>query len=144
MNVLLDTSVFVAAMVEAHPAHPRALPWLQQLINGTHTGFVAAHSLAELYAILTTLPIHPRISASTAHQLIQHNVLDVCHVVSLSKTDYAAIIQHLSEQGIVGGVTYDALIVYAASKAKVDLLLTLNEKDFRRIYPEYAEKIVAP
>ena len=61
-----------------------------------------------------------------------------------SKTDYAAIIQHLSEQGIVGGVTYDALIVYAASKAKVDLLLTLNEKDFRRIYPEYAEKIVAP
>jgi len=144
MNVLLDTSVFVAAMVEAHPAHPRAFPWLQQLINGTHTGFVAAHSLAELYAILTTLPVHPRISPSAAQQLMQHNVLDICQVVSLSDADYAAIIQHLSEQGIVGGVTYDALIVYAALKAHVDLLLTLNEKDFRRIYPDAAEKIVAP
>jgi predicted nucleic acid-binding protein len=144
MNVLLDTSVFVAAMIEAHPAHPRAFPWLQHLIHGTHTGFVAAHSIAELYAILTALPVHPRISPSAAQQLIQHNVLDVCTVISLSDADYAAIIHHLSDQDIVGGVTYDALIVYAASKAKVDLLLTLNEKDFRRIYPDYADKIVAP
>jgi predicted nucleic acid-binding protein len=74
MNVLLDTSVFLAAMVEAHPEHQRALPWLQHLIHGTHTGFVAAHSIAELYAILTTLPVHPRIFPAAAHQLIQHDV----------------------------------------------------------------------
>jgi len=29
MKVLLDTSVLVAAMVEAHPAHEKSLPWLQ-------------------------------------------------------------------------------------------------------------------
>ena len=29
MKVLLDTSVLIAAMVESHPMHERALPWLQ-------------------------------------------------------------------------------------------------------------------
>ena len=144
MNILLDTSVLVAAMVETHPAHPLAFSWLQQLISGAHIGFVAAHSIAELYAVLTTLPVHPRVSPAAAQQLIQRNILDVCQVVSLSDTDYAAIIRHLSEQGIVGGVTYDALIVYAALKVKIDRLITLNAKDFRRIYPDYAEKIVVP
>jgi len=30
MKTLFDTSVLVAAMIESHPAHPRALSWLQQ------------------------------------------------------------------------------------------------------------------
>jgi predicted nucleic acid-binding protein len=62
VRILLDTSVLVAAMVEAHPAHMRALPWLQKAQGGTDTWLVAAHSLAELYAILTTLPVRPRIN----------------------------------------------------------------------------------
>jgi len=35
MKVLLDTSVLVAAMVEAHPAHEKSLPWLQQIKKGS-------------------------------------------------------------------------------------------------------------
>ncbi len=46
MNVLFDTSVLVAAMVEAHPMHERALPWLQRVKEKTITGIVAAHSIA--------------------------------------------------------------------------------------------------
>ena len=76
MSILLDTSVLVAAMVESHPAHARALPWLQRVQDGTETGLVAAHSLAELYAILTTLPVQPHIPPTVARQLIQHNVLN--------------------------------------------------------------------
>lgn len=30
MKVLFDTSVLVAAMIESHPAHERALPWPQK------------------------------------------------------------------------------------------------------------------
>ncbi|MGH3085927.1 MAG: hypothetical protein ACRDSJ_01250 [Rubrobacteraceae bacterium] len=43
MRVLLDTSVLVAGMVEAHPAHERALPWLARVKAGTNSGIVAAH-----------------------------------------------------------------------------------------------------
>jgi predicted nucleic acid-binding protein len=144
VRILFDTSVLVAAMVESHPAHTRALPWLQRVKGGTDTGLVAAHSLAELYAILTTLPVRPRILPTVAQQLIKCNILDVFEVVFLSDKDYAAVIDHLADLGIVGGATYDALILHAASKANVDQVVTLNETDFCRVYPDLADKIVSP
>lgn len=144
MRILVDTSTLVAAMMEDHPAHARVLPWLQKIREGTHTGLVAAHSLAELYAILTSLPIQPRISPAVAQQLIRRNVLDLFEVVALSDSDYITVLDHLTDLGIVGGATYDALILQAAAKANVDQVITLNEKDFRRVYPDLADRIISP
>jgi predicted nucleic acid-binding protein len=144
MKVLLDTSVLVAAMVETHPAHERALSWLQRVKRKEVTAVVASHTLAELYAILTRLPVQPLISSATAWQLIRENVLATVEVVSLSEEDYRSVLEHLSVTGIVGGATYDALIGYTALKARVDQLVTLNEKDFRRVYPDLSKKLVAP
>ncbi len=92
MKILLDTSVLVAAIVEAHPAHKLTLPWLQRVKTKEDIGVVAAHSIAELYAILTTLPIQPRISPKVAKQLIQQDVLSVCEIVALSDEDYRTVI----------------------------------------------------
>ncbi len=131
-------------MVEGHPAHGRALPWLQRVRAGTDSGVVAAHSIVELYAVLTRLPVQPRISPAIARQLIDRNVLDLCKIVALSTEDYRGVIAHLTANGIMGGATYDALIMYAAVKVEVDQILTLNEKDFRRIYPALAEKLSVP
>ena len=144
MKILLDTSVLVAAMVESHPTHERALPWLKRVRHGDDIGVVSAHSLAEVYSILTTLPVYPKISPSDAQQLILANIINVLEVVFLSDTDYAQVIEHLSALGIVGGATYDAVILRAAINADVDQVVTLNEKDFRRIYPDLADKIITP
>jgi predicted nucleic acid-binding protein len=144
VKVLLDTSVLVAATVEAHPSHDVALPWLQKARSGEITGLVAAHSLAEFYAVLTTLPIEPRITPTIARELITHNVLGALEIVYLSGEDYIAVISHLADLGISGGATYDALIMHAASKASVERVVTLDEKDFRRVYPELADRIVTP
>lgn len=144
MRILLDTSVLVAAMVEAHPRHISALPWLQRAKAKADTGLVAAHSVAELYAILTMLPVQPRITPALAQELIRRNVLDILEVVALSAEDYARVIARLSECGIVGGATYDALILQAGVKAGVDQILTLNEGDFRRVAPDLADRIVGP
>jgi hypothetical protein len=54
------------------------------------------------------------------------------------------VIEHLSALGIVGGSTYDALILHAAANARVDRVVTLNERDFRRVYPELADRIILP
>ena len=54
------------------------------------------------------------------------------------------MIEHLANLGIIGGAVYDGLIMYAAAKVEVDLIVTLNEKDFRRVYPELATKVVSP
>ena len=50
----------------------------------------------------------------------------------------------LSGLGIVGGAVYDALILRAAANARVDQVVTLNEGDFRRVYPELGDRIVSP
>jgi predicted nucleic acid-binding protein len=145
VRVFFDTSVLVAAMAATHPAHARALPRLQLVKVGADTGVVvAAHSLAELYAILTRLPLQPRISPTVAQQLIEQNVLAACEVVALSEAEYAALVAHLAATGIAGGATYDALILHTAAKAGVDRVLTLNVKDFRRVYPTLAGQIVEP
>jgi len=65
-------------------------------------------------------------------------------VLPLSAEDYRAVLKHLSEEGITGGVAYDAVILYAAIEGKADCVVTLNEGDFRRIYPQMAEQIVSP
>ncbi len=144
MKILLDTSVLVAAMVEAHSSHEQCLVWFKRVISGADEGVVAAHTLAEIYSILTTLPVQPRISPDEARQLIQRNIIQKLDVVPLTDQDYAQVIDVLAEIGIVGGATYDALILRAAAIAKVDLVVTLNEKDFRRVYPDLAEKVVSP
>ncbi|HEV2064753.1 MAG TPA: PIN domain-containing protein, partial [Thermoanaerobaculia bacterium] len=74
MKVLFDTSVLVAAMVEPHPVHERALSWLKRARVGDFEFLVASHTLAELYAVLTTLPVRPRISPEIASRLVQQNV----------------------------------------------------------------------
>lgn len=144
MKILLDTSVLVAAMVESHPEHERAFPWLKHIIDGKNEGYVAIHSLAELYAVLTVLPVRPRISPHAAHELLVRNVLQHFEVITLGPGDYLTVIENLSSLGIVGGATYDALIMYAAISVEMDRIVTFNLRDFRRISPGLTDIIVSP
>lgn len=144
MRVLFDTSVLVAAAVEGHPAHAAAFPWLQRVKDKMDVGVVAAHSLAELYAILTRLPVWPPISPAVAQEVITVNVLETCEVVALSAADYASLLGHLVDLKIPGGAVYDALILHAAWISGVDRVLTLNARDFRRVYPALADKVISP
>jgi len=50
----------------------------------------------------------------------------------------------LVENQIVAGASYDGLIAYAAEKAKVGKLLTLNSEDFLRVNPTAANIISEP
>jgi predicted nucleic acid-binding protein len=144
MRVLADTSVLVAGMVESHPAHERAFPWLVRAYERQVELLVCSHSLAELYAVLTTLPVRPRIRPDTARRMIRDNVESVATIVELCADDYRETMDRLSELGLSGGVIYDALAARAARKANADRLLTLNESDFRRVWPDGGECITAP
>jgi predicted nucleic acid-binding protein len=144
VKVLFDTSTLVAAMVAGHPAHAAALPRLLRVKDRVDAGFVAAHSLAELYATLSRLPVNPRISPTLALQLIQHNVIDICQIIALSADDYVHLLNHLASLEIVGGVIYDALLLHAAWLSSAEQVVTLNPRDFRRAYPQLADKIVSP
>ena len=136
MRVLFDTSVLVAAVVEPHPMHNRALPWLRRAKASTDEYLVASHTMAELYAVLTTLPVSPRIAPGTAWRLVHENVETRATLIPLTVSDYRATLKRLAELGLSGGVVYDALIARAAEKFRAERLLTLNPEDFKRVWPE--------
>jgi predicted nucleic acid-binding protein len=144
VRILFDTSMLVAAVVEGHPAHALAFPWLQRVKDKADAGIVAAHSLAEMYSILTRLPVRPSISPEVALEVIMTNVLDTCEVIALSAADYVTLLNHLAGLKIAGGAVYDALLLHAAWKSGVDQVVTLNAHDFRRVYPALADKIFSP
>lgn len=103
---------------------------------------VAAHGLAELYAVLTTLPVSPRITAGQARKLIRHNIASRMDVVALDGSDYQAAIELVTNLGLTGGIISDALHLRAAEKAGVDRLMTFNRRDFERLAVETRIELV--
>jgi predicted nucleic acid-binding protein len=144
MKILFDTSVLVAGIVEAHPMHPRSLSWLQQAKAGDFEFLVVTHSLAETYAVLTTLPVKPRISPAVGLRLVHSNIEEAAKIVHLTTADYRATIKRMADMGLSGGTIYDALIAAAAQRSSVARLLTLNPHDFHRVWPEGKEIITVP
>ena len=143
MRVLFDTSTLIAALIDSHPAHSPAASRWQRAKARIDVGLIAMHSIAELYAILTTLP-QARLPTAMVRQIILRDVLDTLEIVALTPDDYRAVINQLAESDIIGGTTYDALILHAAERANVDQILTLNMRHFRRVRPDLADKIVSP
>ncbi len=143
MRVLLDSSTLIAAMLPDHVHHSVAHAWLSQAKARAFQFVVSGHSIAEVYSVLTRMPRTPRISPGEAWQLLCDNVTAFAEIVTLTGDDYVAVVKQLSEQGIVGGPVYDAIIAKAAELAQVDKLVTLNEADFLRAYPSVASRLVA-
>ena len=143
MKIFLDTSVLVAAVLEQHGDLARAFAILERVQQGKDEGVVAAHSLAETYAILTRLPSPFRHSPEQALLSIEENILKHFTTSSLSGSDYAALIRDVAGRGVQGGTIYDAVLLKSAAKASVARIFTLNLKHFRAIAPQEFFGIIA-
>lgn len=144
MRVLFDTSVLVAGLVEAHPAHAGAFRWLCRALKKELDFYVCAHSLLELYAVLTRLPLQPRIMPGTGRRMMRASVEARATIVTLTKADYLAVVDEVADFGLLGGVVYDALIARCARKTSCDVLLALNEADFQRVWPDHGGAVRRP
>ncbi len=144
MKVVFDTSVLVAAFVEPHPRHPWAFSRFKKALSREWEFIVCTHTVAELFAVLSTLPVRPRIGPAQARLLIQENVAAKARMTALSAADYRKVVNRTADLGVSGGAVYDALIARAAEKAKADRLVTLNPKDFLRIWPQGRDRIESP
>jgi predicted nucleic acid-binding protein len=144
MKALLDTSFLVAALVEAHPRHPQAFPWLPRLRRGEVEAVLATHAIAEADAVLSSLPTSPRIGPVAAWALLEHGVLPFAEAVDLSAIEVQHVIRRMSQKGLSGGVVYDALIAAAGLKARADCMVTLHPADFRRVVEEDGIEIREP
>lgn len=58
-----------------------------------HRAYMSAHSLAEVYSVLTRAPFTPRIYPGEAWQMIEHNFLPHLKIVPLSAREYREIVK---------------------------------------------------
>ena len=109
----------------ALPSRPGGAQW-QSMKVFEHSG----HSLLEMHSILTRLPRTPRISAIQAATLITENIVKHFSVVTLTGKEYGELVAKLGQNGIVGGMSYDALHLACAEKSGADRIYTFNISHF--------------
>lgn len=145
MNVFFDTSVLVAASERSHPHHLQARTAVQRVVAGKDKGSISAHSIAEIYAALTRLPVQPRIHAMEAARIITENILPNFEVVPARKQDYVEALAVTAKGGWVGAKIYDALLLRCASSCGAERIYTFNLADFRKLASEELQrKICSP
>lgn len=145
MHIFFDTTVLVAASEQSHPHYAQARPALLRVAEGQDKGFMGLHSIAEVFAALTRLPVRPRIHPVEAARIVTDNILPHFEVVAIGKVDYLEALNTMAAGGWIGAKIYDALLLRCASRCAVDRIYTFNLGDFRQLAPAgLREKICAP
>jgi len=141
ISEFLDTSVFVAAFWRGHPQHDASLKLVSKT-NRKKFG-CSAHTLAEVYATMTALPVKDVIPSDQAMLFVQE-VRERCQIVTLDEVDYWQTISTAAERGLTSGRIYDALLLRCAMKVDAARIYTWNLKHFRAIAPSLADRIRTP
>lgn len=145
MEIFFDTTVLVAAFVQAHPHYDRAWPVLRRVAAGHDQGFMSAHSIAEVYAVLTRLPVQPRIHPLEAMRIVTDNILEHFEIVPIGRDDYVEALNVVAHGGWSGARIYDVLILRCAASCSAERIYTFNLRDFKQFAPAaLQEKICAP
>jgi predicted nucleic acid-binding protein len=141
VKTFLDTSVLVATFYGDHEHHePSFELFVRQEKKSAST---AAHSLAEVYAVLTGMPGKGRASGDEA-LLFLGNVRERLTIVALDQDEYFRAIEAASAADASGGGIYDAILARCALKAKAESIYTWNVKHFKRLGPDIAARVKTP
>ena len=141
MKEFLDTSVLVAAFWGGHRDHEKSLR-LFAAANQRKSA-CAAHTLAEVFATMTALPVKDFIPPDQAFLFVQE-IRDRMTIVTLTDNEYFSVIEQAASNGFSSGIVYDALLLSCAAKIKAETIYTWNLKHFRRINPQLADRMRTP
>lgn len=144
VTIFCDTSVLVAASIRKHPHYGRARPVLQRVAAGEDTGVISAHSIAETFSALTSVPVVPRVLPPEARDIIAVNIRAHFQLVDVAPHMYDDAVKTCVMHGYGGGRVYDAVLLGCARQCGAERIYTFNIRDFRRLAPDLADRIVAP
>ena len=139
MKAFFDASVLVGAFYGDHPRHAACLRLLESASKKTH--LCAAHSVAELYAMMTRLPVRPRITPEQG-LLFLENIRDYFSVVTLSAAEQFEAAAEAARRGLGGAKVYDLLTWKCAAKAGAERVYALDGAGFARLAaPDLRERL---
>ncbi len=140
-RVFFDTSVLIAACNAEQPGNVESRRLLAAAAR--ETSACGAHTLAEVYAVLSSLPGGRRRRPELAGQLVSQ-IAGKVTVVPLTAEEYQDTIRSAAISGVAGGTIYDALLLACARKVNADRICTWNVRHFQMVAPDLAEQIVEP
>jgi predicted nucleic acid-binding protein len=141
MKEFFDTSVLVAAFRGGHVHHE---PSLKRFATAEKRHSACGlHSLAEVFSVMTTLPVKPMIPPEQALLFVEE-VRNRLTLVSLSVEEYLAAIQNVASRAFTGGRVYDSLLLACAAKCKAQAVYTWNLKHYQSLAPDLAPRIQTP
>jgi len=141
MRDFFDTSVLVASFHGGHVHHPASIRLLSAATP--KQSCCGLHTLAEVYATMTALPVRPPIPPEQALLFVEE-VRNRLAVVSLSEDEYVEAIRAASDHGFSSGRVYDSLLLRCAAKSKAQNIYTWNIKHFQALAPQLASRIRTP
>jgi predicted nucleic acid-binding protein len=141
VSEFFDTSVLIAAFWGGHPDHEASVKRLGSADR--KQSYCGIHTLAEVYAGMTALPVRPMIPPEQA-LLFVREIRERLTPIVLDENEYFATIEQAAERGFTSGRIYDALLLRCAAKAKARTIYTWNLKHFRDVAPELASRIRTP
>ena len=141
MKAFLDTSVLVAAFYGDHVHHTASLNTFTHF--GKKDASCGAHSLFEVYSVLTRMPGKHRVGGEQA-MLFIGNIRERLTLVALTAEEYARTLETYAELGLTGGAIYDAHLAACAVKARAATLFTWNVAHFARLGPKVAPLLQTP
>jgi predicted nucleic acid-binding protein len=127
LKLFFDSSALIPVFYADHPHH--AVSAQVFLSARKEDSYCALRTLGEVYAVLTGLPVRPRISGKAGVDIVRL-IRDRVTLVSLTQGEYIATIE--AAPPIIGGAIYDGLIARCAEKVSAEVLLTWNRRDFVR------------
>jgi len=136
-----DTSVLIPVFNLDHVHHEASF---QAFVSATRkTSCCAAHSLGEMYAVLTRLPGKNRLGGEQANLLLEE-VSSRLALISLTGEEYLLAMKQAAARGISGGTVYDYLLLFCADKVNAETIYTWNLKHFQKFGPEFSGRLRAP
>lgn len=131
----------IAAFWGDHSDHEASLRVFAEA--NRESGACGIHSLAEVYAVMTALPVRPILGPEQVFLFVQQ-VAERLTTITLEPAEYLDSIRAASDSGFAGGRIYDALLLACARKSQAGIIYTWNVKHFRQIAPDLAGCIRTP
>jgi predicted nucleic acid-binding protein len=129
VKAFFDASVLVGAFYGDHPQHAACLELLAEASKKTH--FCAAHAVAELYAVMTRLPVRPRITPEQGLLFVE-NARDYFSVITLSAAEQFGAAAGGARRGPGDGKAYDLFTLECAVKAGAARVYALKLVEIKR------------
>src|ERR1700676_4500561 len=95
MKEFFDTSVLIAAFWRGHPNHEASIRLFRTARKNQSA--CALHTLAEVYAVMTALPVKPMLPAEQVLLFVQE-VRDRLALIALTEQEYFSTIEKAAER----------------------------------------------